>query len=629
MSRPLATRRTPPTERAMRDRGVYDPAEFDAWLQARGWAWRPLERGDYPLTLEESLVLFTLEDPVRWCETYLVESDGSPYRFFDYQPPSIRAWDQDVVHQDGAEVGKTREIVALILWGHNTAFGGKRVNPSTLVAAPQQIFLNEIIDAIERQMGVFKALPGDSPLKQAWIEPRRTPHTQFRFRCPNFRHPDRPGLATVDFRPAGHDGEAFRGVHVTALAIVDEAAKMKAKVQWTEFYRALMPRCRFRAYSVPDGDRNTEFHRVCASAVVDLPQGQPGTRKFHWPKTIMPAPFWSAERDAHFVKLYGGRDTPGYVRNVLGEWGDAENPVFRWDQLLPNVVDLPDYRILALASDASNDALYCTATRLELKISEGKKSGTEHTLGDIAVGLEEFLHADDDTRRARFVELLAPYLPPVDGRGVYYAGADLGERNDPTEIIVSEEVGDTLRDVLRVNAKGLPYHAQEELIFQIDRHFGHRPWWGVDMGSAGTAVVKDLQNLDRFADAHFDERLVGFHFQEMVDCIGEDGEPLLDRKASEEEGRDVVQRAPAKHWSTQCIVARMQTRGYRMPFDGAVLNDYTSHTAREGSKWPIYAKKADHTIDARRQQMLVKLHALNEGGGADVFASTTHDRSSR
>lgn len=626
MTRAVARTRTPKAERDMRARGVYDPDEFEAWLAQRRWGWAQLERGDYAVSLDEALVLFTTEDPVRWCETYLTEQSGDPYRLFDYQRESARAWNQDVVHRDGAEVGKTREIVALILWGHMTAFGGRMVNPTSLVGAPQQIFLSEIIDAIERQVGVFKALQGDSFLKHAWLEPRRTPHTQLRFRCPNMRHPDRPGLATIDFRPAGHDGEAFRGVHVTALALVDEAAKMKAKLQWTEFYRALMPGCRLRAYSVPDGDRGTEFYRLDTEAVEGLPEGQRGFRRFHWPKTIMPAPFWSAERDRHFVKLYGGRDTPGYVRNVLGEWGDAENPVFRWDALLPNIVELPDYRVLKLATDSANDALHCAAHRVELVVTEGKKSSREHQLGDLSVDLNDFLHGTDDVRRERFAELLAPFVSHFDPRGVYWAGADLGERNDPTEIVVSEDVGGELRDLLRVQAKGMPYHAQSELIYQIDRAFGHRPGWGVDLGSAGTAVVKDLHNLDRYADAHFDERLIGFHFQEAVECMGEDGDMLLDPEASEREGRDVAQRAPAKHWATQCIVARLQLRGYRLPFDTDVLNDYTSHTAREGSKWPIYSKKNDHTVDARRQQMLVKLRAQAGAGHVDVFASSAIQR---
>lgn len=614
--------RTAATERQMRDRGVYDPDEFDAWLATRGWAWGGLERGAYPLSLDEALMLFTIEDPVRFCETFLVEQDGSPYRFFDYQKPSVRSWRQDVVHEDAAEVGKTREIGALLLWGHITGFGGSIGNPSSLVAAPQQIFLNEIIDAIERQVGVFKSMPGDSMLKHAWLEPRRTPHTQLRLRCLNMQRPDRPTLGTIDFRPAGHDGEAFRGVHVTALAMMDEAAKAKAKVQWTEFYRAMMPGCHMRLYSVPDGDRNSEFYRRCQEAVEQLPEGVDGVRKFHWDKPMMPPPFWTPERDAHFVRLYGGRDTAGYQRNVLGLWGDAEDPVFRWDTLLPNVVDLADYRRLRISADGKSETLYFDAARIDLVITEGRKSGRDVSLSDTAMDLAPFIGKDDDARRANWDELLAPFVSHIDQRGVFWAGGDLGERNDPTELIVSEQVGDELRDVLRIKAKGLPYHAQTELIYQVDRAFGHRPGWGIDLGSAGTAVVKDLLNLDRFAAAGFDDRLVGFHFQEAVDCVDETGEAL---SITNDDGEIEYLRAPAKHWATQCIVARLQQRGYRLPYDADVLNDYTSHTAKAGAKWPIYGKKNDHTIDARRMQMLRKLLA-SEPSAIDVFSVGAYRR---
>ncbi len=619
----------------MRDRGVYDIAEFDAWMSKRHWSWQGLDRGDYGLSVSEAMILFTFEDPVRWCETYLREGDGEPFKFFDYQRASIRAWRQDVVHEDGAEVGKSREIMALLLWGHCTAFGGEVGNPSSVVGAPQSVFTLEIIEAIERQMGTHKALKHKSPLASFWLEPRRTPHTQLRFRCLNPKNPDSPMLSTIDFRPAGHDGEAFRGVHVTALAIVDEAAKMKAKLQWTEFYRAMMPGCRLRAYSVPDGDRNTEFYRLCQEAVIDLPEGARGFRKFHWPKTIMPAPFWDADRERNFVKLYKGRDTPGYQRNVLGLWGDAEDPVFSWGQVLPNVVDLPDYRRVQLVADTQNDVLTIEASRIELVMTRGdeahepeskptpaRKSGREHLLRDDAIDLEPLIGKDDEVRRGEWAQLLAPFTSHIKPVGRYTAGGDLGERNDPTEIIVSEHIGDQLVDVLRVKARGLPYHAQEELIFQIDRAFGHRPDWGIDLGSAGTAVVKNLHNLDRYDGHGFEDRLIGFHFQESFECTDEEGESLT---KVDSDGNTIILTAPAKHWATQCIVARLQRRGYRIPYDGDVLNDYTSHTARPGTKWPIYGKTNDHTIDARRQQMLRILRAA-EAEGVDIFSAGAYRR---
>lgn len=619
----MTRRRVAAHERLLRDRGVYDIEGFEAWLAGRHWAWQGLDRGDYGLSFDDALILFTVEDPVRWGETFMRETNGDPYRLFGYQRASARSFGQDVVHEDGAEVGKTREMVLLLLWGHCTSFGGRIVNPSSLVAAPQQIFLNEIIDAIERQIGVFKAMPGDSAIKGVWLEPRRTPHTQLRFACPNPKHPDRPAMATIDFRPAGHDGEAFRGVHVTALGIVEEAAKMQTRLQWSEFYRALMPGCKIRAYSVPDGNRNTEFYRICQAAVLDLPPGAKGFRKFYWPKTIMPPPFWSAERDAHFARLYGGRESPGYQRNVLGLWGDAENPVFTWNTILPNVVDMPDYRVLKISVDGTAGHLRMDASKRELALVDNRKAPRIIDLGDVVRDLEAFQHGGDAERRAAFQELLAPFVAHIDPRGVFWAGADLGERNDPTEIVVSEDVGDVLRDVLRVQARGLGYHMQQELLFQVDRAFGHRANWGVDLGSAGTAVVKNLYNLDAYAEARFEERLVGFHFQEAVDCIGEDGEPL---EVERPNGDREILRAPAKHWATQCVVARLQRTGYRLAYDEEVLSHYTSHTARQGAKWPIYRGVDDHDIDARRLQMLVRLRMQGDMGAVDVFASTTHQR---
>lgn len=615
--------RTSELERRMRDRGVYDHDEFDAWMAGRGWAWQALDRGEYGISVQEAVVLFTIEDPVRWAETFLFEPETmEPYRLFDYQRESIRAYHQDIVHEDGAEVGKTREITVLTLWTCCTGQGGKIRKPSMIIGAPMQVFLDDIARSIEAQVGVTDGDEWKSPLREHWMEPIRTPHKLFRFRCLNPRDPSRTTVAEVHFRPAGHDGESFRGVHVNALAIMEEAAKCKAKVQWTEFYRAMMPGCRLRVYSVPDGDRTSEYHRLCSEAIEGQPIEQKGFRKFRWPKTLMPAPFWSEDRRLHFVKLYGGTDSPGYKRNVLGEWGDAENPVIRWDVLLPNIVDMPQYRKLVLGADGADATLYLQAARIELGITEGRKQGREIATADAALDLDTYIGKNDKARTAAWRELLAPHVGHLDPRGVHWVGGDLGERNDPTEIIVSEEVGDELRDVLRVKAKGLPYHAQCDLIFEIDRALGHRAFWGLDLGSAGTAVVKSLHNADAYAAAEFEERLIGFHFQESFDCIDEQGDVL---QKADENGEMQTLRAPAKHWATVCMVTRLQQQGYRLAYDTDVLNDYTSHTARAGTKWPIYDKKNDHTIDARRQQMLVKLR-MTQGGAQDVFSVSAYHR---
>lgn len=615
-----------PVLRQMEERGVFAPDEFEVWLRERGWAWQGLDRGDYGMTLEDALVAFVFMDPVRFCETFLIETrTGEPWRFFEYQKASMRAFLQDCVHQDGAEVGKTREIVCLTIWCPVTAMGGTIKRPWILIGAPQQTHLDEIILAVEEQMGV--QLGGESAsgtlLSHFWRKPKRTPHTMHQFVTVPLDG-EKPGVGRVYYRPAGHDGEAFRGVHVNGLLLMDEAAKLKRAVQWSEFWRAAMPGCRKRVYSVPDGDRSTEFFRLTQQAVVDLAEDRPGWRRFHWPKTIMPPPFFSPERDEQFARDFGGRQTPGYKRNVLGEWGDAENPVWSWDIVLPCVSDRTAFRILKLAADQPRGVLVVEVLRVELSIEDGRKHGTYQWLQDATIDLAPFIGRDDDAgRREAIRALLREHLDGA-SRGVFWAGADLGESNDPTEIIISEEVGPKLEDVLRVQARNFPYYLQRELIYGLQELFGGLPHWGVDLGAAGTAVVRDLQALDLYADARFDETMTGFQFSSSVDCIGEDGEPLIDRR-EEDDGEPKIIRAPAKHWATQCMTRRMQSRGYALAYDTEALNHITNHTAREGTKWPIYSKRDDHTIDARRVQMLRKLYD-DTGGSVDIFSVGASER---
>jgi hypothetical protein len=611
--------------RAMAARGVDDPDEFDAWMAARGWSWRRLDAGDYGIGTDEALILFTMEDPVRWCETFLIEPrTGEPWKFFDYQKPSIRAWRQDVVHQDGAEVGKTREILCLVLWGQCTSMGLTVRRPWMLIGAPQQTHLDEIILAVEEQVGVHKGAAGGKGnwLSQFWLEPKRTPHMMQRFRTVPIGG-EEPGIGRVYYRPGGHDGEAFRGVHVNALAVMDEAAKIKRALIFTEFWRALEPGCNSRVYSVTDGDRNSPYFKQTQEAQPDLPPNEKGTRLFRWPKTIMPPPFWDAERDALMIKRYGSRQSPGYVRNVLGEHGDAESPVFGWDLLLPNVMPLHAFRVLKLEADRARGNLAVTVTRIELRVTDGRKHGVEHCEADSTVDLAPFLSREDAERRRAMRELIEP-LVPAQRSGAFYSGVDFGETHDPTEIVISEELGARLQDSLRVQCRGLPYMAQAELIYLVDALFGQTAQWGGDLGSAGTAVVRMLQTMELFGDAHFDERMMGFQFAGVVDCIGEDGEPLRDQNKPNDP--EAIVRMPAKHWATQCMVQRFQNLGYGLAYDIEVLNWMTSHTAREGAKWPIYSKTNDHNLDARRVQMLAKLYA-ELGASVDVFASGVYHRS--
>ena len=339
------------------------PELIDALLRRKRWSWQALERGDLKLG-DEVLDVDRLQwwlinaDPVLWVETNLVnkpEDGGGLWSLFPYQRPSMR-FRGHVVHQDGAEVGKSREIVGLLLWGCLAAERG-----SVLVGSALDGDLDEIWEEVEWQLTANPFL--NDSLRTRTTKPYR-------------RLTWRNGLRVL-FRPAGHDGRAYRGIHVRGWLLHDEAAKVVNPRSWAEFWRAAKPGCEIRIYSVPTGDRLCTFQRIADNAVpaesvvpADTPRlvieqllrpttaaTPEGVRalardlggriwvRFHWPKTIMPAPFWSEDRRQEFIAFYGGPDEPGYVHNVLGLPGDPEYSLFPERLLKPALTWIPDYLV--------------------------------------------------------------------------------------------------------------------------------------------------------------------------------------------------------------------------------------------------------------------------------------------
>lgn len=599
---------------AIQERCVIDVDDFDWWLGQKGWSWQGIDRGDYGLTLDQAQLLYVCEDPVLWARTFMNDPDAGdePWTFFDYQEESVRSWHQDVVHQDGAEVGKTREIVVLILWGMCTGFGGAIRHPWMMVGAPQQTHLDEIIMAVEAHVGVDEESGGGSrPLIQRfWRKPKRHPHTMHRFWGPM-------GRGRVYYRPTGHDGEAFRGVHVNAMAIMDEAAKVKNPTCWSEFHRALKPGAIERIYSVPDGDNQSEYYRMTMRAIPDLQPGQTGMRLFRWPKTLMPHPYWSEERKRLFIDRYGGEDSPGYQRNVLGLHGQQENPVWPWTLMDANIRDLPEYRTIKLT--VSEDQLHIVVTAYELIVVEGKKSYRERVIAD------RFDDLDDYTAKGRMREamrnLVREFVRPVTD-AVLWAGADFGFSRDPTEMFVVREVGTELQDIVRIHASGVDYYQQCELVYALDEQLGFLPRWGVDFANAGTAVVQMLKGADPYAEGSYEDRITGFQFSAAVDAVNEDGEVLTQE---DKDGEPKSVRLPAKELATNLITARLQARGWAFPYDPEVVAHFTNHTAREGAKHRIFSKENDHTIDAKRALMLRKAFD-EEIASCDVFGTGVYRR---
>ncbi len=629
---------------------------IDALLKRNGWSWQSLERGERELHGErltvENLQWWLINcDPLLWIETNLVnrpEDGGGLWSMFPYQRGSLR-FRGHVVHQDAAEVGKSREIVGLLLWGSLGIAKG-----SSLVGSALDGDLDELWEEIEWQISANPYLK--SQLKASTTKPYR-------------RLTWRNGLRVL-FRPAGHDGRAYRGIHVRGWLLHDEAAKVVNPRAWSEFWRAAKPGCEIRIYSVPTGDRLCTFQRIADAAVPSDSLVPPDTAanvieqllrpqiggetpasvralvrdlggrtwvRFHWPKHIMPDPFWSETRRRELIGLHGGPDEPGYVHNVLGLPGDPEYTVFPERLLNPAITWIGDYLTVALRWDARAGRLDGTSRRLNPSYPWGDDTVDEEALAAAALETEEesegteitpYLHVLDDSvdvaawdswgeeRREEVIRGLVSYLVrPIEGE--LTAGVDVGSATI-TEILIQRRRGRDLDElVLRLHLAGWNWYAQRDLILLLDEALRPSGGWGIDATGAGR-VLADLLAVK------LQERLSPYVFNQATPAIDPaTGDQLLDPNG----GRTLS--LSYKEFGTQLLERRLHSRGFALPPDPEVRHLLANHTYTQVGEARRYSKRDDHLVDALRVAELRKLTATWGGSAAappPEFAVPTHNK---
>ena len=582
-------------------KGILVPQEaFEAALCDFDWTWHQVARGEFPgnfKSLDQFQLGIVCEDPFLWCTAFLREPEdpdhNEPYNFFDYQLESLR-WPGSTIHKCGAEVGKTREIVAWVMWKMFTCPNG-----SGLIGAPQQTHLEEIIEAMVDQ---FLWNPDLEPVLK---KHKKHPHHAF-YLNNGFK---------VDFRPSGHDGEAYRGIHVRTFAIKDEAAKDKNPRQWSEFWRAMKPSAVAKIYSVPDGDRSCEFFKLGQRAQgkddgdVDRLAGNFDFKLFAWSKTLMPYPYWSDERKRFYEDQYGGVDAPGYKHNVLGEDGDPEDTVFPWHQFKYCIREIPEYRALKILVKAGDNEVDVRGYKCRMAGGDGDPIPETVIIMDETFRASTFFDlAGGDSEFTRLIRSFFEAVP-----GAKRGGADLGFSGDPSELYVKNIIGKRERLVARLQLKHVTYDQQCQALNALDDVYGPKSalTWGTDFGNAGSAVAHDLQGLALYAKKDFEDRLRGFMFGATTDNVDEDGDAVIDAKTGK------PARITLKELATDILTKKMQRQELEYPPDPDIVLYYTNHTVRIGERHRIYKKEDDHMIDADRTQILAKIMAE---AVEDIFA---------
>jgi len=340
---------------------------------------------------------------------YLKDRDGRPWRVRAYQVPSLESRAARKVHCSGRDVGKTAEIEVLCAWA-SICMPMRQM----LIATQHESNLTPLM---RRLQALFER---NEYLASNVLRIRQSPSWHLEFRN-GFQ---------IYARIAGPAGVNFQGMHVD-WQLVDEAQNLTDDA-WNQLYPALNAGGARWVYGVPNGMRN-QFYRLSRN---------PAYEQYHWPSAFNPG--FDDEKDREFQYLYGGKDAPGYVHNVLGLHGSPERGVF------------PLSRYVACVGN--------------------------HAYFDVPVRSVSELPALRDLELP--CELDA-------AKASYYLGCDLGFAQDPSELVVYAEGGGRLFNLGRIHMENVDYATQQQVIERLDEVYDFAAI-GIDSGHSGCAVAHNL-----------------------------------------------------------------------------------------------------------------------------------------
>jgi hypothetical protein len=574
--------------------------------------------GKEPLSVEEIEGMIARDDPVAWAFLNLTERQsfrdddgnivipaGAPWKLLDLQAALTRI-DGDLIIECGAEVGKTRDIVLRTLWQVDTKPG----NFAVLIASDSDGTIEEQWTELEFQLDQAPWIGGgviDSSLK---------PYREKKF----------ASGSSFQIRMCGHEGRQFRGAHADSV-LADEVAKWKNPKQFDELWRAGKTGASFRLYSTPDGDYSSPFFAMCDRALrIDLGGKAVGSkrksssgsraeneipkfRKVNISKRELPWPFWTDRRAESLLDKYGGEQSSGWLTQVEGKWGSPAFSVFPMPTLEPCLRYLPDYRVVRAIIDRETSSVSFAAARLSPAQETVEGTAREEILA------REKMAMLTPTELAREI---ARYFP--DARDwadpMLYCGADLGSAQDPSEILFMREIGLVWRDVFRLHLRNADWPFQADVFAHLDHASGHRARYGLDNGSAGSALAQTLTETETYRlcpvcgeGLYFAERLRAFDFGGKVDEIDlATGEPVLDPDRKDKSGNPMPHRIHNKEFSTRVLERKYQGKQIEMANDEGAGDSLlgsaqlmVNHTASGPTERRRFRGEDDHHVDARRQ----------------------------
>lgn len=518
------------------------------------------------LTEEEAYLVAILTDP---SGSELAEfayrdelSYGGRYRLWDMQWPYYHCTEKYQVDASGRGVGKS---VSAVL--RACAFPFNFPAQDMLVTAPQDKHLSLVTDKVEENLLKYRILREMLKVgaggKSNGI--RQNPHWQVNF----------ANGAKILSRLPGADGKGVKGPHPLVIEL-DELQDFPRKgfTELTETIRISEEGAIWRCHGVSNGVGDIHFELTNSDKTSIGDDGDVVNLLPFYVHRYIAAhrPTWNDEERRNKIALYGGEDSPDYIRNIFGEPGSASNPVFVLARLMACVRH----------DDVFNKSLYQHVTITESNRLAALRNEVE------------------------FEDLLE-LLPSITGPeySSYWGGMDVGFTTDPSEVLIfgttvsrGKEVS---RLILRMTLKQLMARHQLILLNKVFTALGPRlRRFAMDKTGNGRTITEEAGFLPNVLN-----KIAGYGFSE-VRPVAFDDRPLQKGETAE----DLVIKKQVIKFATETIRKWVDEGLLELPYDVELLGQLQmmnlSPKGENVVEKVASAGGADHAFDAIRMFTLAK-----------------------
>lgn len=411
------------------------------------------------LTTEEWALYEIIRNPVWFGEfVHSMDEKGGGWQYTDYQKLVLLDFSEQVSFRAGRAVGKTVTMITKIAWHAVNKF-----YDSTLFTVPNRAHLDPVF------MGIQKWFRTNTFL-QYWIGRFSVNSQQFIIKFVN--------NFTWICRIAGTSGTGVNvvGLHLPII-MVDESGYYPWGT-WLELQQVINdwePGHQVMVAGVPDGRRERSVCFMCDTAESFSKHAVSAYQN----------PRFTKESEQRALEQFGGRESPDFIQQVLGEHGSPTFTLFDRQFMSMNDYDCPVIRIRIQNLQQDPQILDRLVYRL-------------------------------------------PLMPKFADKTVF--GIDLGY-NEPTAIMIFYKRDSQWYVLCRIELYQVSYDLQENFFVKLESHYDP-DYIGLDVGAGGQgkAIYHNLINRDEYKSRKYMDKILPVEFGGTV-VVGydADGKELKER----------------------------------------------------------------------------------------------------